>query len=420
MIARISIPKQISRALYYNEHKVQRKQAVFLSAGNILEDATQLSPRQKLKIFQDRHALNQRAKTNCLHISLNFDPSEKIPAEEFQQIAQRYLQLIGFGEQPYFAYAHQDAGHPHLHIVTTAIQPDGKRISLHHIGRGVSELARKKIETEFGLICAAGRTKNLSRPLSRLPTQKIVYGKSDTRRAIAQVLDAILPAFIYCSLPELNAILKQYHLRADPGQENSRMRKHHGLQYRLLDAQGNAVGVPIKASSIYHNPTLATLEKFFVKNQDRKAPHKRRVQLCLELALRKKYSGPEAFAAALKKENLVVEWRRSPQGMIYGVTFIDLQNKCVINGSDLGKGYAARALLSHLENGKPALHPGPCPVPLTQPKEMILQENCAQEKSSALRNLLDPILYAEAPDSFMPFELRKDTRQKKRRFLHRL
>ncbi|MGI8583448.1 MAG: relaxase/mobilization nuclease domain-containing protein [Chitinophagaceae bacterium] len=39
------------------------------------------------------------------------------------------MDKIGFAEQPYLVYQHLDAGHPHIHIVTTNIQQSGKRIS---------------------------------------------------------------------------------------------------------------------------------------------------------------------------------------------------------------------------------------------------------------------------------------------------
>jgi hypothetical protein len=82
-------------------------------------------------------------------------------------------------------------------------------------------------------------------------TQKIPYGKSDSRKAIANVLEAVLNTYKYSSLPELNAVLQQYNVLADRGSESSRVYKHQGLLYHILDDKGNKTGVPIKASSFY-------------------------------------------------------------------------------------------------------------------------------------------------------------------------
>jgi uncharacterized protein YijF (DUF1287 family) len=54
------------------------------------------------------------------------------------------MEKIGFGEQPYLIYKHEDAGHPHIHIVSTTIKADGSRINTHNIGRNQSEKQEKK------------------------------------------------------------------------------------------------------------------------------------------------------------------------------------------------------------------------------------------------------------------------------------
>ena len=63
-----------------------------------------------------------------------------------QEIAKDYMERIGFSCQPCLIYKHEDANHPHLHIVTTNIKADGERISLHNLGRGACEKARQEIK----------------------------------------------------------------------------------------------------------------------------------------------------------------------------------------------------------------------------------------------------------------------------------
>ena len=89
MVARITTPKSISRALNYNEQKVKLEKAECLYAGNFLKEANELNFYQKLERFEHQNALNQRAKTNTLHISLNFDAADKLTREKLIEIAQR-------------------------------------------------------------------------------------------------------------------------------------------------------------------------------------------------------------------------------------------------------------------------------------------------------------------------------------------
>src|SRR6266536_2611641 len=148
---------------------------------------------------------------NSVHISLNFDPSEKLDEATLKNIADTYMNKIGFGDQPYLVYQHFDAGHPHIHIVTTNIQRDGSRIKSHNIGRNQSEKARKEIELSYGLVRAESHQQKEAYQLKPINALKVQYGRSETKRAITNVLDRVLSNYKYTSLPELNAVLKQYN-----------------------------------------------------------------------------------------------------------------------------------------------------------------------------------------------------------------
>jgi hypothetical protein len=113
MVAKITFPKSIEAALNYNEKKVQKGSAECLHAANYLRDAKEMNFYQKLNGFTMLNCLNNRATTKTLHVSLNFDPSEKLSVGKLVEIAKMYMKRIGFEEQPYLVYKHEDAGHPH-------------------------------------------------------------------------------------------------------------------------------------------------------------------------------------------------------------------------------------------------------------------------------------------------------------------
>jgi len=88
------------------------------------------------------------------------------------------MDKIGFGNQPYLVYQHFDAGHPHIHVVTTNIQRDGHRIIMYNIGWNQSKKARLELEEKYGLVKAKGRRQEVNPENAR----KAVYGKAETRR----------------------------------------------------------------------------------------------------------------------------------------------------------------------------------------------------------------------------------------------
>ncbi|HEY4967190.1 MAG TPA: relaxase/mobilization nuclease domain-containing protein, partial [Puia sp.] len=350
MVVKITSPHQIKRVLNYNEQKVKTNQATCIYAGNFLKDHDRLTFNHKLKRFSDLIALNERAqKSNTLHISLNFHPSENKNAEELKAIAISYMGKIGFGVQPFLVYEHRDAGHPHIHIVTTNIQSSGKRIDTFRIGKLKSEPARKEIETEFGLIRAGDKQiQHAERP----SMDKIEYGKSETKRSITNVLDKVLNHYYFNSLPSLNAVLKTFQVIADPGKEGGRMRKFNGLRYQMLDAQGKKVGVPIKASSIYSNPTLARLEEKFLQNQAKRKAQLPKLKQALDLELSKKPGSLNELETLLKAQHIDIVLRQNDQGFLYGITFVDHRNKTVYNGSEVGRQYSAAALQKKLTENR--------------------------------------------------------------------
>src|SRR5258705_3378326 len=192
MVAKITVPNDIKRALNYNEQKRKEGVAECIYAHNFLKEAEQLNFYEKLSRFEGLISLNKRASTNTVHISLNFGLNEKIERYKLAEIASVYMEKIGFKDQPYLVYQHLDAGHPHIHVVTTNIQKNGKRISLHNLGRNESTKARKDIEIAYKLVKAEDQKKQ-SDEIKPINVQRVNYGKSPTKRAITNVLESILP-----------------------------------------------------------------------------------------------------------------------------------------------------------------------------------------------------------------------------------
>jgi hypothetical protein len=417
MVAVIHSAKGFNRVLHYNEQKVNEQVAVCLEAANYPKNAEDMNIFQKQKRFEKLAELNQRTTVNCVHISLNFDPSEQLPDDKLKEIASVYMDKIGFAGQPYLLYRHDDSGHPHVHIMTTNIKPDGKRIELHNLGKNQSEKARKEIEIAYGLLKAEDSTQRQQYDLKPVNVQKALYGKTATKRAITTVLNKVLNEYRYTTLPELNALLQQYNIMADRGNPGSRIFDNHGLTYNILDSNGNKTGVPIKASDLYNQPTLKSLEQMFTANEPLRQAHKGRVKNAIDWALLKndRYS-LNSLILALAKEGIHTVVRRNDNGIIYGITYVDHQTKCVFNGSDLGKQYSANAIQERCApgTGQQAKETG----------ERVKQSstnnpaNQQSEDTSAISqndpSLAEALLRGEYTGDTLPFELRRKKRKKRK------
>jgi Relaxase/Mobilisation nuclease domain len=421
MVAKITIPKSIEAALNYNEKKVEKGAAECLHAANYLSEAKNMNFYQKLNGFEMLNNLNSRATTKTIHISLNFDPSEKLSNDKLIEVANVYMEKIGFGQQPFLVYKHEDAGHPHIHIISATIKEDGSRVNTHNIGRNQSEKARKEIEQQYGLI-KAERQRQLMKPgIKPVDVQKAVYGKSETKRSISNVVGAVFSQYKFTSLPEFNAALKQFNVFADRGKEEGRIYKNRGLIYRILDVNGNKVGVPIKASSIGCKPILDNLEKKFIANEFVKEPLKQRAKTTIDECLQASHSSMKNLVTALQQKQIYTVLRQNAEGRLYGITFVDNQNKVVFNGSDLGKGYSAAALQSRLA----VVNENPLAQDETKGSSssgVLLKENDLnkqQEKTISTtaknENVLDVLLSTKEQYDNTPNNLLKKKRKKKKK-----
>ncbi|WP_294962336.1 relaxase/mobilization nuclease domain-containing protein [uncultured Flavobacterium sp.] len=412
MVAVIKTSSSIRGILNYNENKVEIGKAECISAVNYPLELEKLSFTSKLNRFLKLAELNTNVKRNTVHISLNFDPSENHSKEKLAEIADTYMEKLGFGRQPYLVYQHYDAGHPHCHIVTNNIQRDGKRIDLHLLGIRKSEPARKEIEEIFGLVKAEGRKQQENFSLNPINVSRVQYGKAESRKAINSVLNQVLFDYKYSSLPELNAVLNLYNVHADRGSEESRVFKNNGLLYKILDQNSKPIGVPIKASEFYSRPTLKFLEEKFRVNESKKQYGKSHVKNALRQAFfDERMTSVERLSEKLKEQAIHTILRKSSEGKLYGITFIDFKTQSVVNGSSLGKEFSAKGIQESCASNILAIerkHQNSISTTLESFKNLELREYVKE-------NLVDILLRGEKVNEYVS----KQFKQKKKRRLYR-
>ncbi|QXV64029.1 relaxase/mobilization nuclease domain-containing protein [Mucilaginibacter sp. 21P] len=384
MVAKIKSGKSLIGALNYNERKVSRGTAKLIGAVRYSKDMDQLNFHDKLFRLTDLAARNERTKTNTVHISLNFANGENLPDEKLQAITADYMKGIGFESQPYLIYRHDDAGHPHIHIVSTNIRADGNRISLHYLGQNESEKTRKAIEVQYGLVKA--EEQQTQKPDLKAMIDAADYGKAETKRSITNILSYVTRSYKYTTIGELNAVLQRYNIQADRGAKSSRMYSRDGLLYWATDKQGNKTGVPLKASTIYGKPTLKNLEAKFKLNEHLRKPYKSDLIEALNAVIATPHT-KRSFQEALWEKDIEVVLRQNDNGRIYGVTFIDQKNKAVFNGSDLGKAYSANQLASSF-----------LPEPKISPKVQQNEFEPQQDIHNGNDELLDTLFATEQQD----------------------
>jgi len=414
MVAIIKTGHSIRAMLNYNELKIKEGKANCIGQGNYPLDADRLTYAMKLNRLEKQCRLNENVKRNTVHISLNFDPSEaNLPKEKLLEIAENYMDKIGFGNQPYLIYQHHDAGHPHIHITTINVQENGKRITMHNIGKDKSEPARKEIEQVFSLVKAENQKKKEYKP--EPVSARVQYGKAETKKAIENVLNFVVNNYKYTSLPEFNAVLKLYNIEADKGNENSGVAKHNGLLYHALDEKGNRVGVPIKASSFFNKPTLKNLETRFTVNEIKRQPDKSRIKNAIDAAfLKNNIIMLPQLVKQLQEEGIDTILRQNNEGLVYGVTFVDHKTKSVFNGSNIGKEYSAKGLQDRCNSNRLKVTSESQKVTFSKQELMeILEEHKTMLHFNELPKFMDLLMKAENDYDYVAKEFKNKSKKKR-------
>lgn len=94
----------IHRIIIYNENKVKESTAGCIFAVNYSIGADNLSFTHKLNRLLHHAALNENVSRNSVHISLNFDPSEKLSDKKLQEIYGVYMEKLDSENNRFLLY----------------------------------------------------------------------------------------------------------------------------------------------------------------------------------------------------------------------------------------------------------------------------------------------------------------------------
>jgi hypothetical protein len=118
--------------------------------------------------------------------------------------------------------------------------------------------------------------------------------------------------------------------------------------------------------------------------------------------------------AKLQVVNIDLVMRRNDQGRIYGITFIDHNDRCVFNGSRLGKEFSANVFNDRF--GGPQYAPADLQKTLIHDDTSQIEKTTASDIGDAVSGLLaflSPELAGNSDDNNRPM---KKKQKKKRRY----
>ena len=398
MIAKISATENLGGALGYNFKKVEKGEASILLAQGLYQNKE--GTYTMAEVFADMQALipeKCRTKKTVFHCSLNPHPDEKFSNETLMQIAKEYMEALGYGKQPYIVFKHNDIAREHIHIVSLRVDSEGKKINDKFEKRRSKQIT-DTLERKYNLI-PSSKVSNKE----EVETPKVDISKENIKEQVASALRMVLEHYKFCSLGELNTILNKYNLAIEEVKTEFRGKKYDGLVYVPTDEKGNKVSTPINASDIGRGVGYTAIRNRIQKSKQTVKPLIPTIRNKVLQTMRTSPKTEEELRQRLEEQGLRAVIRKNESGRIYGITFIDDKAGIALNGSRLGKGYAANVFNGYFSN--PTHNPfldetlyGSLSARLDQSATVHPSQLNTEESD----NLVDELIEDMADSSFLP------------------
>jgi len=342
MVAKISIGSSLYGALAYNGEKINEAKGKLLVTNKIFDEGTgKVDIHRAVEDFKCYMPPQIRTEKPVIHISLNPHPDDKLTDVELADIAQEYMDKLGYGNQPYMVYKHEDIDRHHLHIVSIRVDENGKCLNnAYNFQR--SKVITRELEQKYDL-----HTAERQRETKQESVKKVNLSDGDIKKQVGNVVKSLMH-YRFQSLGEYRALLSLYNVTVEEVKGEVRSREYHGLVYSATDDKGNKVGNPFKSSRFGKTVGYEALEKHFAFSKEQIREKKLPVQTKTSvITVLRQTTNRTEFINMLKAKGIDTVLRESDMGRIYGATFIDHNTGCVLNGSRLGKELSANALQEH-------------------------------------------------------------------------
>jgi len=353
MIAKIGKGSNMYGVIMYNQQKVENESGAVLLLNKIPDTVDgRYSTQYFNKCFEPYLSANIKTEKTVRHISLNPDPADKVSDEQFTDMAQEYMERMGYGNQPYIVFKHTDIDRTHIHIVSTCVGIDGKKIPDDYDHRRSMAICRD-LETKYNLNKATEKEQKKTNKVFKPVNHK----NGDIKSQIASVVRHLPKYYSYSTMGSYNALLSLLNITAEEVKGERNGQTVNGLVYVALDKDGNKVSNPFKASLFGKDAGVTQLQKHYAQSKDKMKTSPARFVLknTIELAINNTNSETD-FKKQLVEQGINTIVRRNNEGRIYGITFIDNESRTVWNGSTLDRKLSANVFNDWWNNeNKPEL-----------------------------------------------------------------
>lgn len=340
MVAKVmSSGSSMASAVGYNEDKVKEGQAVVVAEVNADPDHGSV-----LETFARLERMNIRSRDVSFHMSVNPAETEVLTTRQVKELIGELMNGLGYGQQPYVIYRHEDIGRKHYHVVSIRVDHRGKKIPDRQERRVCNDLL-KGMSQRFGIQVGNGSKQALS--VLGIGTERFNPEKGHVLTQIEAIVQECL-SYRFTGVDQFRMLMHSKGI--DVGE---RAGKDRPMTLTGLDAGGRQCTPPVDERSLSVT-VRETCERRAVDCVSRDRSPVREIgrvericAACLPHA-----EDLDSFRAMLERKGIATHVHRDREGNAAGMTFMDSQTRCVLGPSEV-RGVSA-AVLKSLDRGTAA------------------------------------------------------------------
>lgn len=359
MIAKISTGSYVVGMVNYNHSKInqtinEENKGIILGTNNIIST--------DFKDIVDAISANNSRNNNVLkpniHISLSFHKDDILDNETIYKIAEDYMKQMDFDEQPYAVYRHFDKEHPHVHIVSSQINIEGKKITDSHNFYHSQKISRQ-LEEKYRITKAVEKNEIFDKiDLLKAINEHLEDGKHSLSAIMKRILSDVL-AKKPTDEKQFDRLLEEFQLiRTVVIDKDSQLKGHYfdlrPIEYIDEIKTHSKESHVIQGSELDPIFGLQNIQNILLNNKTEKEKLLKnmmgRVYFIINPILNNYKNSIEEqesikkaklsdFITQLKRKGIEIETKRSQTGAnpntIYGLLFKDIKEGHIYTASDL-------------------------------------------------------------------------------------
>lgn len=247
-----------SAVVKYNEDKVAAGKAELVLSNEMLSESI-ADIYRTLEEYEENPAIRNNVKNVAFHMTVDPGPEDECSEEDVLRYVQKVMKGLGYENQPYAVYRHEDIERKHYHIASVRVNAEGKAIPDHFEKRRVNQM-QKEYATEFHFHAGLNKEKdeNLTVP------KKLTYGEYRWPTKAIMIVQETARKEHFTSMEQLQDILKKRNVGIKQTQYDGK--KYERVMVYATDDNGKSASSMINVERDFDVDLYAQIKKAMEKN----------------------------------------------------------------------------------------------------------------------------------------------------------